>query len=86
MTEEEAILIGTRLQQIVNDDAFQTALKVMDHQYKTSMFLTQPSDREAREQLYAEYHGFRNLVATMASLITQADMILAERLAEAEEE
>ena len=73
MQLEEAVRIGMELRRVVQTDSFQTCVEVLQEQYRSQVFNSDPSDIAARERAYAQAHALDELLITFNTFIAVAE-------------
>jgi hypothetical protein len=86
MTEEQAVLLGERLDQILQDEAYLTALKIFEEDLTERILTSLPNQKEQRELAYTVHWALREVTGTMLAIAVQAQQIAAARQADYIEE
>ena len=86
MTREEAIRIGSELQYLMQTKGFQTAIQIMQMEYRDKVFASQPDESNVRETAYLEARALDNLLATFNSFVAIAEQEALVSLAYGDEE
>jgi hypothetical protein len=62
MTPEARILQGQAAERLLIDETFGDACRALDGWYRDAVFKTALADAPKREELFAEYSGFRRVL------------------------
>lgn len=69
------------LKRVIQTDAFNKAVDVIQHEYKSRVFDSAPNEREKRDMAYLEARALDNLLATLNSFIVIAESEALQQLA-----
>lgn len=69
LSREDAALAGRVLRPLIRTDAFDLAVAIMREQYRTMVFDSAPSQKEARELAYQQARALEDLLSTINTLI-----------------
>lgn len=69
------------LKRVIQTDAFNKAVEIIQHEYKSRFFDSAPHERERRDMAYQEARALDNLLSTLNSFIVIADSEALQQLA-----
>lgn len=78
MTPQERVDRAQRVAFLLNNETFRDACAQVEASYTQSIMRTAVADTEKRETLFAEYAGFRRVVAELARWRDDGDIAAAE--------
>lgn len=78
MTNQERIERGQRAAFLLRQEAFKAAAEMIDQHMRDAVFRTALSETEKREALFAEYSGFRRVVALLKGWVDDGELAAAE--------
>lgn len=78
MTPDERLRLGQAADRLLTDETFGDACRVVDGWYRDQVFRTKPTEAEKREELYAEYSGFRRVLERLSTWRSDAMKVADE--------
>jgi hypothetical protein len=76
LTEQETISLGEYSQDLLNQDNFNTLVKLFEQQVSHDFLQTKPEEKQKREGIYASYVGFAEFLGLMTALVKAKDALL----------
>lgn len=76
LTQEQVVLRGTQALQLLNDQSFMSFVDEMLQDRLTCIGATQPGDPKARDVLYYEYRGLKDIIDHLTQYAQVAKQII----------
>ena len=78
MSDANTVTLSNKARELLNNDAFVSALQRLDDDLMNRWKVTGPEDKDIREALYFEQQGLAAVVASLTELMQEPNMLDAD--------